>query len=176
METDLQSIRDKVQLPLRTFGVGGQKSWGGGTNGGRARRKSHRGDDWASVCREKNGFKDPPAAGKWLHGTLGTAMKEKVGDLAEAQGAIGVRLEGSYSLSGKITGNLMRALEAKNRRIGGFLLGDVLACGFAESGGGLFHVEDVIRDLEGPAYRFAEVAEARNVSLGCPGTDRTGSD
>src|SRR5262249_48701485 len=70
----------------------------------------------------------------------------------------------------------MRALEAKSRRIGGFLLGDVLACGFAESGGGLFHVEDVIRDLEGPAYRFAEVAEARKVSLGGPGTDRTGSD
>src|SRR5262249_17868793 len=61
----------------------------------------------------------------------------------------------------------MRPLEAEDRWIGRLLLGDVFACCFAQGGGGLFDVENVISDLKSPADGFAEVAEAGYVRIRC---------
>ena len=107
---------------------------------------------------------------------LGTAVQEEVGDLAEARGAVGVGLEGGDGLSGEVVGDLMGAFQAEDRRVGGLLLSDVLACGFAEGSGGFFDIENVVRYLKGPANGFAEVAKASDVFRGSSSADSTCGD
>src|ERR1700676_2243946 len=69
----------------------------------------------------------------------------------------------------------MRFFQAKDGRIGGFLLGDVFAGSFAEGRGGFFHVENVVGDLKGPADGFAEAAKPSHVFRGSAGAERAGS-
>ena len=63
----------------------------------------------------------------------------------------------------------MRAGEAVDGGVGGFLLGDVFSCGLAEGGGGFLDVENVVGDLKSPADGFAEAAEAGDVFGGSSG-------
>jgi len=103
-------------------------------------------------------------------------VQEEVGDLAEARGAVGIGRKGGDGLSGEVVGDLMGAFEAEDRRVGGLLLGDVFARGFAESSGGFFDIENVVGYLEGPPNGFAEVAKPGDVFRGSSGADSTCGD
>jgi len=107
---------------------------------------------------------------------LGAAVDEEVCDLAETVGAGGVGGEIVDGLGCEVFGDLVGTLQAKDAGVGGFLLGDVFAGGFAEGGRGFFHVEDVVGDLKSPADGFAEVAEALNVLVGRAGTNGARGD
>jgi len=89
---------------------------------------------------------------------LGAAKDQEFGDGAEAVGAVTEGLQFGDGLVGQFAGDFVRAGQAKHCGIGGLLLGDVLACGFAQRGRRFLDVEDVVCDLERPADGFAEAA------------------
>src|SRR5437879_3132482 len=106
------------------------------------------------------------AACLWLHKALersSAAKHEEFRDLPETRGAAGVWREFSNGLGGEIIGNLVRALQSVNGRIGCFLLRHVLPRSFAKRGRGLLDVKNVIRDLKSPADGLAESPEARDL-------------
>jgi len=106
----------------------------------------------------------------------GAAKDQEFGDGAEAFGTVAVGLQFRDGLVGQFVGDFVGAGQAKDRGIGGLLLGDILARGFAECGGGFLDVEDVVGDLERPADGFAETAQARHIVGGGTGGKRAGRD
>ncbi len=106
----------------------------------------------------------------------GAALDEVFRDFAEARGALAEVSEFGGGFRRELAGDLMRAIEAIDSGIGGFLLSDVFAGGFAEGSGSFFDVENVVGDLKEEAEGFAEPAEAsdvfvRRASAHCAGSD-----
>ena len=93
----------------------------------------------------------------------GATKDQEFGDGAEAFGAVAVGLQFRDGFVGQFVGDFVRAGQAKDRGIGGLLLGNILAGGFAERGRGFLNVEDVVGDLKGPADGLAEAAQARHI-------------
>jgi len=80
---------------------------------------------------------------------LGAAKDQEFGDGAEAFGALAIGLQFRDGLVGQFISDFVGAEQAKDRGIGGLLLGDIFSGGFAERGGGFLDVEDVVGDLKG---------------------------
>src|SRR4029077_2205841 len=68
------------------------------------------------------------------------------------------------------------AFETVEGWVSGFLLGDVFSGGFTESGGGFFHIENIVGDLKEKSEGFAETAEARNIFCRSSGAQRARRD
>src|SRR5690349_14191207 len=81
---------------------------------------------------------------------------EVLGDFFQPGCGIAVRCELRDGFAGQIVRDFVRALEAMNGGIGGFLLGYVFAGSLAQSFGRFFDVENVVGDLKGPANGVAE--------------------
>lgn len=76
---------------------------------------------------------------------------------------LGVRYQFGDGFCGKLVGDLMGTHETVDGWVSGFLLGDVFSGGFPESGGGLFHVENVVGNLKEKSEGLAKGAEASNI-------------
>jgi|SRR5580692_10516481 hypothetical protein len=98
----------------------------------------------------------------------GATLDEVFGNFAEARGAVGVGCEFGDGFCGEVARNLVRAFEAVNSGVRGFLLGGVFAGSFPQGGGSFFDVENVVGDLKEEAEGFAEASEASNIF--CRGT------
>jgi hypothetical protein len=109
---------------------------------------------------------EPLASRFGFHGAWtasGASLDEVFRNFAEAGSALGVRYEFGDCFCGKLVGDLMGTLEAVDGWVSGFLLGNVFSGGFPESGGGLFHVENVVCDLKEKSEGLAKCAEASNI-------------
>ena len=101
--------------------------------------------------------------------TLVGAVDEVVGEGFEGSGGFAEGREGGEGVGDEGGGVALGLLEAVDGGPGGFVGGGVFACGFAELGGVLGHVEDVVYDLEGEAGLLAEGAEAGDGVYLCGG-------
>src|SRR5262249_42354586 len=75
---------------------------------------------------------------------------------------------------GQVTGHLAGLLDAVQRRIGCFPSCLVFARGFSERGRGLFDIEYVVHNLEGPADVFAKSTQPFDVRFARTARERSG--
>src|SRR5258707_4083238 len=109
----------------------------------------------------------------WL---LGSANYQVLGDFAQAACSFAVGSKLRDGLAGEIVCDFVGALQSVNCGVRSLLLCDIFSRGLAERDRRFFYVQNVVRDLKGPADGFAEAAETRDVVGACAGTERAGGD
>src|SRR5262245_59263088 len=87
---------------------------------------------------------------------LGARQDEEFRELAQSPSSLQIRSQLADGARGQVTGHLAGLLDAVQRRIGCFPSCLVFARGFSERGRGLFDIEYVVHNLEGPADVFAK--------------------
>ncbi len=94
------------------------------------------------------------------------AIEEMGGEGGESGGIFFEREEGGVGEFGEASGFGAGAIEAEDGGVSGFAGGEIFAGGFAELGGGLGEVEEIVDDLESEAEGVAESGEGLEFGWG----------